>query len=49
MGKPSHQSYEIPICRILILFKGLSFHAAWLLRLAFGDWDVGEQTSVVLE
>lgn len=49
MGKPSHQQYEIPICCILILFKGLLFHAAWLLRLAFGGWDVGVHTSVALE
>lgn len=49
MGKPSHQQYEIPICCILILFKGLLFLAAWLLRLAFGGWDVGVHTSVALE
>lgn len=49
MGKPSHQCHEIPICCISVLFKGLSFHAARLLRLVFGYWDVGVQTSVVLE
>lgn len=48
MGKPSHQHYEIPICCILILFKGLLFHAASLLWLALGSWDVGTHTNMAL-
>jgi len=48
MGKPSHQHCEIPICCILIQFKGLLFHAALLLWLALGSRDVGTHTNMAL-